>query len=142
MGYEIAGGLGIKMAKEKGDVFVMIGDGSYLMMNSEIVTAVQEGQKLIIILINNHGFGSINNLSLSLGSEGFGNQYKIREKSTDDYTGEKIHVNYCEHARSMGIEAIKVQTRNELDYALVSSRENSNSTLIEILLMLKSMSLV
>ena len=72
-------------------------------------------------------------MSLSLGSEGFGNQYKIREKSTDDYTGEKIHVNYCEHARSMGIDAIKVQTRNELDYALVSSRENSNSTLIEIL---------
>ena len=82
MGYEIAGGLGIKMAKEKGDVFVMVGDGSYLMMNSEIVTAVQEGQKLIIILINNHGFGSINNLSLSLGSEGFGNQYKAREEST------------------------------------------------------------
>ena len=133
MGYEIAGGLGIKMAKEKGDVFVMIGDGSYLMMNSEIVTTVQEGHKLIIILINNHGFGSINNLSLSLGSEGFGNQYKIREESTDDYTGEKIHVNYCEHARSMGIDAIKVQTRNELDNALVSSRENSNSTLIEIL---------
>tara|TARA_B100000683_G_scaffold199404_1_gene192572 strand:- start:511 stop:1008 length:498 start_codon:yes stop_codon:yes gene_type:complete len=121
------------MAKEKGDVFVMIGDGSYLMMNSEIVTAVQEGQKLIIILINNHGFGSINNLSLSLGSEGFGNQYKIREESTGDYTGEKIHVDYSEHARSMGINAIRVQTRNELDRALVSSRENSNSMLIEIL---------
>jgi len=133
MGYEIAGGLGIKMAKEKGDVFVMVGDGSYLMMNSEIVTAVQEGQKLIIILINNHGFGSINNLSLSLGSEGFGNQYKAREDSTDDYTGEKIHVDYSEHARSMGIDAVKVQTRNELDEALILSRENSNSMLIEIL---------
>jgi 3D-(3,5/4)-trihydroxycyclohexane-1,2-dione acylhydrolase (decyclizing) len=133
MGYEIAGGLGIKMAKEKGDVFVMVGDGSYLMMNSEIVTAVQEGQKLIIILINNHGFGSINNLSISLGSEGFGNQYKIKEESTDDYTGEKIHVDYSEHARSMGIDAIKVQTRNELDDALASSRENLNSMLIEIL---------
>ena len=79
MGYEVAGGLGIKMAKDSGDVFVMVGDGSYLMMNSEIVTAVQENEKLIIILINNHGFGSINGLSLSLGSKGFGNQYRKRE---------------------------------------------------------------
>ena len=132
MGYEIAGGLGIKMAKEKGDVFVMIGDGSYLMMNSEIVTAVQENQKLIMILINNHGFGSINNLSLSLGSEGFGNQYRKRDVNSDDYNGDKIHIDYCEHAKSMGIDAIKVQTKNELESALVSSRENIKSTLIEV----------
>ena len=75
----------------------------------------------------------IRDRSLSLGSEGFGNRYKAREKSTDDYTGEKIHVDYSEHARSMGIDAVKVQTRNELDDALILSRENSNSMLIEIL---------
>ena len=133
MGYEIAGGLGIRMAKKEGDVFVMVGDGSYLMMNSEIVTAVQEDQKLIIILVNNHGFGSINNLSLSLGSKGFGNQYRKREIDTNDYTGEKIHVDYIAHAKSMGIDAVRVQEKKELENALNKARKNTNSILIEIL---------
>lgn len=133
MGYEVAGGIGIRMAKKEGDVFVMVGDGSYLMMNSEIVTAVQEDQKLIIILVNNHGFGSINNLSLSLGSEGFGNQYRKREIDTDDYTGDKIHVDYIAHAKSMGIDAVKVQEKNEFETALNKARKNTNSILIEVL---------
>ena len=133
MGYEIAGGLGIRMAKKEGDVFVMVGDGSYLMMNSEIVTAVQEDQKLIIVLVNNHGFGSINNLSLSLGSKGFGNQYKKREIDTNDYTGDRIHVDYVAHAKSMGIDAVRVQEKNEFENALNKARKNTNSILIEVL---------
>ena len=133
MGYEIAGGLGIRMAKKEGDVFVTVGDGSYLMMNSEIVTAVQEDQKLIIILVNNHGFGSINNLSLSLGSKGFGNQYKKREINTNDYTGDRIHVDYVAHAKSMGIDAVRVQEKNEFENALNKARKNTNSILIEVL---------
>ena len=133
MGYEVAGGLGIRMAKNEGDVFVMVGDGSYLMMNSEIVTAVQEDQKMIIILVNNHGFGSINNLSLSLGSKGFGNQYKKREIDTNDYTGDRIHVDYIAHAKSMGIDAVRVQEKNEFENALNKARKNTNSILIEVL---------
>lgn len=133
MGYEVAGGLGIRMAKKEGDVFVMVGDGSYLMMNSEIVTAVQEDQKMIIILVNNHGFGSINNLSLSLGSKGFGNQYKKREIDTNDYTGDRIHVDYIAHAKSMGIDAVRVQKKNEFENALNKARKNTNSILIEVL---------
>ena len=133
MGYEVAGGLGIRMAKKEGDVFVMVGDGSYLMMNSEIVTAVQEDQKMIIILVNNHGFGSINNLSLSLGSKGFGNQYKKREIDTNDYTGDRIHVDYIAHAKSMGIDAVRVQEKNEFEIALNKARKNTNSILIEVL---------
>jgi 3D-(3,5/4)-trihydroxycyclohexane-1,2-dione acylhydrolase (decyclizing) len=133
MGYEVAGGLGIRMAKKEGDVFVMVGDGSYLMMNSEIVTAVQEDQKMIIILVNNHGFGSINNLSLSLGSKGFGNQYKKREIDTNDYTGDRIHVDYIAHAKSMGIDAVRVQEKNEFENALNKARKNTNSILIEVL---------
>lgn len=133
MGYEVAGGLGIRMAKKEGDVFVMVGDGSYLMMNSEIVTAVQEDQKLIIILVNNHGFGSINNLSLSLGSKGFGNKYKKREINTNDYTGDRIHVDYVAHAKSMGIDAVRVQEKNEFENALNKARKNTNSILIEVL---------
>ena len=133
MGYEIAGGLGIRMAKQSGEVFVMVGDGSYLMMNSEIVTAVQENQKLIIILINNHGFGSINGLSLSLGSEGFGNQYRQREKETGEYTGDELPVDYTAHAKSMGIDAVKVKTKQRLEKSIRQARENHGSTLIEIL---------
>lgn len=133
MGYEIAGGLGIRMAKQSGEVFVMVGDGSYLMMNSEIVTAVQENQKLIIVLINNHGFGSINGLSLSLGSEGFGNQYRQREKETGEYTGDELPVDYTAHAKSMGIDAVKVKTKQRLEKSIRQARENHGSTLIEIL---------
>ena len=133
MGYEIAGGLGIRMAKQSGEVFVMVGDGSYLMMNSEIVTAVQENQKLIIVLINNHGFGSINGLSLSLGSEGFGNQYRQREKETGEYTGDELPVDYTAHAKSMGIDAVKVKTKQRLEKSIRQARENDGSTLIEIL---------
>ena len=133
MGYEIAGGLGIRMAKQSGEVFVMVGDGSYLMMNSEIVTAVQENQKLIIVLINNHGFGSINGLSLSLGSEGFGNQYRQRERKTGEYTGDELPVDYTAHAKSMGIDAVKVKTKQRLEKSIRQARENHGSTLIEIL---------
>ena len=133
MGYEIAGGLGIRMAKKSGEVFVLVGDGSYLMMNSEIVTAVQENQKLIIVLINNHGFGSINGLSLGLGSEGFGNQYRQRNKETGEYNGDKLPVDYTAHAKSMGIAAVKVKTRQRLEKSIHQARENSGSTLIEVL---------
>ena len=133
MGYEIAGGLGIRFAKKSGEVLVLVGDGSYLMMNSEIVTAVQEDQKLIIILVNNNGFGSINSLSMSLGSNGFGNQYRYRDSETDSYTGGELPVDYAAHARSMGINAQTVNTKQEFNDALKNARESELSTLIEIL---------
>lgn len=133
MGYEIAGGLGIRFAKKTGEVLVLVGDGSYLMMNSEIVTAVQEDQKLTIILVNNNGFGSINSLSMSLGSNGFGNQYRYRDSETDSYTGGELPVDYAAHARSMGINAQTVNTKQEFNDALKNARESELSTLIEIL---------
>ena len=80
MGYEIAGGLGVKMAAPDREVFVMVGDGSYLMMAQEIVTAVQEGVKLIVVLVQNHGFASIGALSESVGSQRFGTRYRYRAR--------------------------------------------------------------
>ena len=80
MGYEIAGGLGVKLAAPDREVFVMVGDGSYLMMAQEIVTAVQEGVKLTIVLVQNHGFASIGALSESLGSQRFGTRYRYRDR--------------------------------------------------------------
>jgi 3D-(3,5/4)-trihydroxycyclohexane-1,2-dione acylhydrolase (decyclizing) len=79
MGYEIAGGLGVKMACPDRDVYVMVGDGSYLMMAQELVTAVQESVKLIVVLVQNHGFHSIGSLSESLGSQRFGTRYRYRD---------------------------------------------------------------
>ena len=88
MGYEIAGGLGVKMAAPERDVYVMVGDGSYLMMAQEIVTAVQEGFKLTIVLLDNHGFASIGGLSESVGSGGFGTRYRYRNAATGELDGE------------------------------------------------------
>ena len=82
MGYEIAGGLGVKMAAPEREVYVMVGDGSYLMMSSEIVTAIQEGYKLIIVLLNNSRLQQHRRVSQSLGSEGFGTNYRARNAET------------------------------------------------------------
>ena len=79
MGYEVAGGIGVRMASPDRDVFVMVGDGSYLMMATELVTAVQEGVKVILVLVQNHGFASIGSLSESLGSQRFGTSYRYRD---------------------------------------------------------------
>ena len=79
MGYEIAGGLGVKMADPSREVYVMVGDGSYLMMAQEIVTSVQEGYKLTILLLDSQGYASIGGLSRSIGSGGFGNDYRYRD---------------------------------------------------------------
>ncbi len=81
MGYEVAGGIGVRMASPDRDVFVMVGDGSYLMMATELVTAVQEGVKVILVLVQNHGFASIGSLSESLGSQRFGTSYRYRDDS-------------------------------------------------------------
>jgi len=132
MGYEIAGGLGIRLAKDKGDVFVMVGDGSFLMMNTEIVTAIQEKIKIIIVLINNHGFGSINGLSISLGSRGFGNLYRKRDHKTGEYSGNKLPINYTKLAESFGIEGVKIDDRTKLKEALEVARSSSSSYLIEV----------
>ncbi len=104
MGYEIAGGLGVKMAVldagEDRDVVVMVGDGSYLMMSQEIVTAVQEGVKLIVVLVQNHGFASIGALSESLGSQRFGTRYRYRTRTGLD--GDVLPVDLAANAASLG----------------------------------------
>src|SRR5207248_11776453 len=82
MGYEIAGGLGVKLAAPDREVYVLVGDGSYLMLSSELVTAVQERQKLVVVLVDNSGFKSIGSLSRSLGTDGFGTLYRYRRNGS------------------------------------------------------------
>jgi 3D-(3,5/4)-trihydroxycyclohexane-1,2-dione acylhydrolase (decyclizing) len=109
MGYEIPGGLGAKMAAPDREVFVMCGDGSYLMMPGEIVTAVQEGVKLILVLVDNHGFASIGSLSESVGSGGFGTQ-------------RDVPIDLAANAESLGAAVVRVQTVEELREGLAGAR--------------------
>ena len=105
MGYEIAGGLGAKMAAPDREVFVLVGDGSYLMMATEIVTAVSEGIKLNVVLVQNHGFGSIGSLSESLGSQRFGTRYRYRDPSSGLLDGDVLPVDLAANAASLGADA-------------------------------------
>lgn len=121
MGYEIAGGMGVAMADPERDVYVMIGDGSFLMMNSEIVTMVQEGIKVVIVLLDNHGFASIGGLSKSVGSDGFGTKYRYRDED-HQLTGETLPVDYAMNCASLGAHVIKANTREEFMNALIEAR--------------------
>lgn len=132
MGYEIAGGLGIKMADPSREVYVMVGDGSYLMMSQEIITAVQEKQKLIIVLLNNNGYASIGGLSESLGTKGFGTRYEFRNEKTGQLNGGLLPVDLAANAASMGATVIKTTTLEELKAGLIQARKNKNTTVVYI----------
>jgi 3D-(3,5/4)-trihydroxycyclohexane-1,2-dione acylhydrolase (decyclizing) len=130
MGYEIAGGLGIKMAGPKREVFVLVGDGSYLMMAQEIVTSVQEGYKLNIILLDNHGFSSIGGLSRSCGNEGIGTNYRYRRG--EKYEGELLPVDFVANAASLGAWAVRARTHEEFVQALKAGQAESRTSVVVV----------
>src|SRR6204780_5256518 len=127
MGYEIAGGLGAKMAAPDREVFVMVGDGSYLMMASELVTAVQEGIKLVVVCVDNHGFASIGNLSESVGSQRFGTSYRFRGPD-GRLDGGYLPVDLAANAASLGVDVLRAQTIEEFRLALVKARASDRTT--------------
>jgi 3D-(3,5/4)-trihydroxycyclohexane-1,2-dione acylhydrolase (decyclizing) len=130
MGYEIAGGLGAKMAHPEREVYVLVGDGSYLMMAQEIVTALQEGYKLNIILLDNHGFSSIGGLSQSCGNEGMGTQYRyVRDGK---YEGAIVPVDFVANAASLGAWAVRARTGEELNAALICARKEPRTSVVVI----------
>jgi 3D-(3,5/4)-trihydroxycyclohexane-1,2-dione acylhydrolase (decyclizing) len=131
MGYEVAGGLGAKMACPDRDVFVLVGDGSYLMMATELVTAVQEGVKLIVVLVQNHGFASIGSLSESLGSQRFGTSYRYRT-ADGRLDGTKLPVDLAANAASLGAEVIRVNTAAEFTDAVKVAKANDVTTVIHV----------
>jgi 3D-(3,5/4)-trihydroxycyclohexane-1,2-dione acylhydrolase (decyclizing) len=131
MGYEIAGGLGIRLADPSRDVFVMVGDGSYLMLASELVTAVQEGVKLIIVLVQNHGFASIGALSESLGSQRFGTRYRARTGS-GRLDGDFLPVDLAANAASLGADVIKTGDAAEFVAAIKTAKAADRTTVIHV----------
>lgn len=126
MGYEIAGGLGTKMAKPDHEVVVMIGDGSYLMLNSEIATSVMLGLKLTIVLLDNRGYGCINRLQMATGGANFNNLLKdARHEAMPE-------VDFVEHARSLGAIAEKASSIADLEAALKKAKTNDRTTVVVI----------
>jgi 3D-(3,5/4)-trihydroxycyclohexane-1,2-dione acylhydrolase (decyclizing) len=119
MGYEVAGGIGVRLAEPEREVFVMVGDGSWLLMSSELVTAAEQGIRITCVLIDNYGYGSIGGLSRSLGSDGFG-------------TDRSVIVDLEANARSLGAEAVRVQTLGELRAALAAAPDQPQSTVVVI----------
>ncbi|WP_416306322.1 3D-(3,5/4)-trihydroxycyclohexane-1,2-dione acylhydrolase (decyclizing) [Neptunicella sp. SCSIO 80796] len=128
MGYEIAGGLGVKMASPEREVIVVVGDGSYMMMNSELATSVMMGYKIIVILLDNRGYGCINRLQMATGNEPFNNLLE-NCYSVDDGAPK---INFAGHASAMGAQAESVKSIVELEQALTRARAASTSYLIAI----------
>jgi 3D-(3,5/4)-trihydroxycyclohexane-1,2-dione acylhydrolase (decyclizing) len=132
MGYEIPGAMGAKMADPGREVFVFLGDGTYLMAPSEIATSVQEGVKLIIVLVDNGGFASIGGLSRSLGQGGFGTRYRVRDAKSGQLDGAALTIDFVANARSLGAHAIKAGTLDELKQALEEARAADRTTVIVV----------
>ena len=132
MGYEIAGGLGAKMADPSRDVYVMVGDASYLMMSSEIITSIQEGYKLNILILDNHGFSSIGGLSKAVGSGGFGTNYRYRTAQAGQLDGENLPVDFVKLAAGLGAHAVRATTREEVEQALEAMRGHERTTVVVV----------
>jgi 3D-(3,5/4)-trihydroxycyclohexane-1,2-dione acylhydrolase (decyclizing) len=132
MGYEIPGGIGVKMAAPDREVFVMIGDGSYLMMPGELVSAVAEAIKLIIVLVDNAGYASIGSLSESVGSGGFGTRYRYRNPETGQLDGGLLPVDLAANAQSLGADVLRATTVAGLREALAKAVASTRTTVVHI----------
>jgi 3D-(3,5/4)-trihydroxycyclohexane-1,2-dione acylhydrolase (decyclizing) len=132
MGYEIAAGLGVKMAAPDREVFVLVGDGSYLMMAQEIATSIQEGVRLTILILDNHGFASIGGLSQAVGCSGFGTEYRRRNEATGLLDGELLSVDFVANAASLGAHAIRACTPAAVRDAIETARRADRTTAIVI----------
>jgi 3D-(3,5/4)-trihydroxycyclohexane-1,2-dione acylhydrolase (decyclizing) len=139
MGYEIAGGLGVKMAALEADgegpareVFVLVGDGSYLMMAQELVTAVQEGVKLVIVLVQNQGYASIGDLSETVGTQRFGTRYRYRSERTGGLDGDVLPVDLAANAASLGADVLRANGIEEFRVALRRARDSDRTTVVHV----------
>ncbi len=130
MGYEIAGGMGVRMAAPDRDVYVLVGDGSYLMMSSELVTAVQEHIKIIVVLVQNHGFASIGALSQSVGSQRFGTSYRYRDPVSGRLDGDVLPVDLAMNAESLGVRVYRAASVDSLRSALAEAAASSGGPVL------------
>ncbi len=138
MGYEIAGALGSKMACPEKEVYSFCGDGSYLMLHSELVTSIQENKKINVLLFDNSGFGCINNLQMSNGIGNLATEFRKRDEN-EQLLGELINIDYAKNAESYGVKAYTAKNLDELKAALIDAKKQTVSTLIDIKVLPKTM---
>jgi 3D-(3,5/4)-trihydroxycyclohexane-1,2-dione acylhydrolase (decyclizing) len=139
MGYEISGALGVKIAEPDKEVYAMVGDGSYLMLHSELVTSIQEGKKINVLLFDNASFGCINNLQMENGMGSFGTEFRFRNPETGRLDGGFIKIDYAQSAAGYGVKTYKVRTLEELRAAIEDAKNQTVSTLIDIKVLPKTM---
>ena len=132
MGYEIAGGLGVKMADPAREIYIMCGDGSYLMLHTEIVTSIQEGYKLTIVLVDNGGFQCIRGLQMSAGTPAFGNELRYRNDESGRLDGDFVPIDFVKNAESLGAVGIRTRTEQELRNALEHAKTIDRTVLIYV----------
>ncbi|MFD5293624.1 3D-(3,5/4)-trihydroxycyclohexane-1,2-dione acylhydrolase (decyclizing) [Streptomyces mutabilis] len=132
MGYEVAAGVGAKMADPSREVVVLVGDGSYLMMAQEIVTMVSEGLKVIVVLVQNHGFASIGSLSESLGSQRFGTKYRYRNGDSGLLDGEVLPVDLAANAASLGADVLHAASVDEFRTAMEKAKAADRTTVVHV----------
>lgn len=135
MGYEISGALGVKMAKPNREVYAMVGDGSFMMLHSELITSIQLGKKINIVLFDNAGFGCINNLQMEHGMDSFSTEFR----SNNEKTGEILTTDFAKVAEGYGVVTYSVRTMEELENAILDSKKQSRSTLIDVKVLPKTM---
>ena len=133
MGYEIAGALGVKLARPEREVYALVGDGSYLMLHTELVTSLQEDLKIVVVLLDNGGYQCIHGLQRSCGGRGFGNEFRRRRPDTQRLDGDFLSIDFARNARSLGAAAFRVETEPELVQALAVARAESRSVLLHVL---------
>lgn len=139
MGYEIAGALGTKLAEPEREVYAMTGDGSYLMLHTELVTSLQEGKKINVVLFDNSGFGCINNLQMGNGMGSFGTEFRKRNPETGKMDGNIMTIDFAKVAEGYGVKTYSVRTLEELKAALADAKTQTVSTLIDIKVLPKTM---
>jgi len=130
MGYEIPAGLGVRMAQPGGEVYVVVGDGTYLMNPTELLTASQEGLKITVILIENHGFQCIRNLQMNKVGHSFGNEFRLRDHKTNRLEGKFVEVSFAQNAASMGARTWEVKAPDELRRAVREARGETRTCVI------------
>ena len=139
MGYEVNAALGVKMAAPEREVYALVGDGSYMMLHSELATSIQERRKINVVLLDNMAFGCINNLQMGNGMGSFGTEFRYRNPETGQLDGDFVPVDFAMSAAAYGCKTYKVSNAQELEAALADARRQTVSTLIDIKVLPKTM---
>lgn len=132
MGYEVAGAFGVKLANPAADVYALLGDGSYLMLHSELLTSLQEGKKITVLLFDNGGYQCIHSLQRAHGSGGYGTEFRYRDAGSGQLTGPTVAIDFCKYAESLGVKGFRATTAVQLREALRLAQAETQSVLIEI----------